>query len=196
MPSGSGTSRSLVILRLGKFLLPWTEQVKTRSSSSKIAAVPTRLMDVHVEDEHALDGAAIQEAPRRDGEIVEDAVARSEVALRVVGAAREAAGDPVLHRRVDGAEGASDAAEGAQDHGLGPGEADALDDPAVEGAVEEALDVARVVNRVDLLEGRARAGRSSAADTIPSATSRSRSSPYLCMGKRCLGGSTTSKWSQ
>ena len=68
-------------------------------------------MDVDVEDEHALDGAAVQEAPGRDGEIVEDAVARTEVPVSVVGAAGEAACDSVLPRRVHGSEGAPDASE-------------------------------------------------------------------------------------
>ena len=39
-PSGSGTSRSLRSLRNGKLAAPCSEQVKTRGSCSKIAAVP------------------------------------------------------------------------------------------------------------------------------------------------------------
>ena len=117
-------SRSLAALRNGKFFAPCSEIVNTLGVAGEDRRRAVALVDVEVDDDDPAAARLRLQQPRRDGDVVEDAVAAAARRRRVMRAAGEIGGDALDERGARGRDGRADRAARALDHLLAPRKAD------------------------------------------------------------------------
>ena len=138
-PSGR-VRRGRSLLVEGKFFAPWTENVNTVGSLCRIAAVPVPLVDIRVDDHHALHETCGLDGAGGDGGVVEDAVSLAPACERVVRPPARLAAKP-SSRAARQAPRAARGAAGAFNHLLRPRKADAPDLLVGERAGDDAFEV-------------------------------------------------------
>ena len=111
---------------------------------------------MHVESMMAIRDAAsaviaLQQHPRGDRDVVEDAETLAAIAKGMMGAAGKVHRDPLVERRPRGGDGSADAAARTLDHGRRPRKADPALMLARQPSFEHRCDVARVVHQPQIV---------------------------------------------
>ncbi len=189
-------SMSLASFAKGKLRAPWMEKVKTEASPRRIAAVPLPWWTSQSITITRAEAGLGLHRPRRDRRVVEDAETLAAIAEGMVRAAGEI-GRPALRRARRVAAATVAPAERRERSTICGDQGKPI------ARISAAVSVPRITRsrysgpcaRRICVSVAASGTRNSSSRNAPLAARRSRSRAYFAIGKRCPGGSGSTKWS-